>query len=151
MIHTMFSTRSSNGIGLYTISWTSHTSPWTHWKSRNIYTQKNPHFSWCFCMFHMVSDYSSGNLFFPMKQWALWSSWDTQFKAILLLAFSNAKHIIPATWMPCDWCLPPSVPNAAARNWNQSRQHYSWCRAIRHTDLCRPRGWYLGRWLCGQF
>lgn len=30
---TIFSTRSSKGIGLYTISWTSQTSPWTHWKS----------------------------------------------------------------------------------------------------------------------
>lgn len=35
----MFSTRSSKGIGLYTISWTSHTSPWTHWKSARIITE----------------------------------------------------------------------------------------------------------------
>lgn len=43
----MFSTRSSKGIGLYTISWTSHTSPWTHWKSANTHThtRESPHVS----------------------------------------------------------------------------------------------------------
>lgn len=38
--HTIFSTRSSKGIGLYTISWTSQTSPWTHWKSTEEINRK---------------------------------------------------------------------------------------------------------------